>query len=43
MTESCSKPKGCGELFEQEGDVGETKCAERTLCPECSKKSEDKQ
>ncbi len=27
--------KGCGELFEQEDDVGMTMCGKRPLCPKC--------
>lgn len=29
--------EGCGELFEQEDDVGMTKCQGRTLCKKCVK------
>ena len=30
-----SHKKGCGKLFEQEDDVGLTKCGNSVLCPEC--------
>jgi hypothetical protein len=34
------KVEGCGELFEQEDDIGMTKCEGRTLCKDCSLKEQ---